>query len=289
MVTLVHSELSNPRMYNGHLTQRAVFWFEGTSDDDKPATRYRGALIQNGSRFFEMDTATHYKYNEDSASWLPQVDERTSELNAAASASAAAASASAAAASAAQAQAFAEAYLAAFPTDTATGESISITDGAALPVKALSVAIDPVQSGEGDPGAENIRAITGHTAVALTVNGVVVAIALDTTVFGGSLDVLEGMLTVTKGVIASYDGEELPGEWMSDRDVYEEGGTPTTGAQVVYDLAEAVTVELTAQEISTVLGNNSISADTGDVSVTYRADPTLYIARKIAAAISGLS
>lgn len=34
--------------------------------------------------------------------------------------------------------------------------------------------------------------------------------------------------------IASYNGETLPGEWMSDRDKYASGTTPTTGAEVVY-------------------------------------------------------
>lgn len=34
--------------------------------------------------------------------------------------------------------------------------------------------------------------------------------------------------------IASYNGETLPGEWMSDRDKYVSGTTPTTGAEVVY-------------------------------------------------------
>lgn len=40
------------------------------------------------------------------------------------------------------------------------------------------------------------------------------------TVYGGSVDVMNGLLTVTHGQIASYDGETLPGKWISDRDVY---------------------------------------------------------------------
>ena len=97
------------------------------------------------------------------------------------------------------------------------------------------------------------------------------------TVYGGSLDVSNGVLTVDKAQIASYNGETLPGKWISDRDVYAAGASPTTGAQVVYELATPVTYHLTPQEIITLLGQNNIWADTGDTSVTYRADTKLYI------------
>lgn len=97
------------------------------------------------------------------------------------------------------------------------------------------------------------------------------------TVYGGTLDVTTGVLTATWGNIASYDGETLPGEWISDRDVYAEGTTPTTGAQVVYELATHVTYQFTPQEVTTLLGQNNIWADTGDTTVDYRANTKLYI------------
>lgn len=49
----------------------------------------------------------------------------------------------------------------------------------------------------------------------------------------------------------------------------------------VYPLATPVTYQLTAQEVKTLLGANNVYADTGDVNVEYRADPTLYVDRKI--------
>ena len=85
------------------------------------------------------------------------------------------------------------------------------------------------------------------------------------TVYGGTLDVTSGTLTVTKANIASYDGETLPGAWISDRDVYAEGTTPTTGAQVVYDLATPITYQLTPTEVQMLLGTNNIWADTGEI------------------------
>lgn len=106
------------------------------------------------------------------------------------------------------------------------------------------------------------------------------------TVYGGALDWTTGVLTVTYAEIASYSGESLPGVWISDRDVYSQGATPTTGAQVVYELAQPQTIQLTPQEILALSGTNNIYADTGDVTVSGRADPNAVInnlAQRIAA------
>lgn len=90
------------------------------------------------------------------------------------------------------------------------------------------------------------------------------------TVYGGTLNVLTGVLTVTHGQIASYNGEILPGEWLSDRDVYASGTSPTTGAQVVYELATPLTYQLTAQQISSLTGINTLNIDAGTIQdLTY--------------------
>lgn len=78
------------------------------------------------------------------------------------------------------------------------------------------------------------------------------------TIYGGTLDFVTGVLTETWGYIASYNGETLPAEWISDRDVYAEGATPTTGAEVAYRLATPQTYQLTPQEITTLYGTNNI-------------------------------
>ena len=97
------------------------------------------------------------------------------------------------------------------------------------------------------------------------------------TVYGGTLDTKNGVLTVTDGYIASYDGETLPSTWISDRDVYAEGTTPTTGAEVVYKLATPTEVSLTPTEITTLYGNNNIWADSGDMAITYVRDTSIAI------------
>lgn len=96
-----------------------------------------------------------------------------------------------------------------------------------------------------------------------------VEISLGETVYGGSLDVVAGKLYSEWANIASYDGEELPGEWISSMDVYSEGATPTTGAQVCYKLAEPVEITLIPEQITTLIGANNVWSDGGDVSLTY--------------------
>lgn len=85
------------------------------------------------------------------------------------------------------------------------------------------------------------------------------------TVYGGSLDVTTGELTVTHGHIASYNGESLPGAWISDRDVYAPGTVPTSGAQVVYELASPQVYHIGQNQIDALNGVNRIWTNTGDI------------------------
>lgn len=104
-------------------------------------------------------------------------------------------------------------------------------------------------------------------------SGTVTPVAFENTVYGGTLTVNDdgtGTLESEWGLISSYDGETLPGEWISDRDVYATGTTPTTGAQVAYKLAEATTVDLTTDEVFSLIGQNNVWTDTnGQNMVTY--------------------
>jgi len=55
-----------------------------------------------------------------------------------------------------------------------------------------------------------------------------------------------------------------------------------SGVQFVYPLATPIEVNLTPTEVRTLLGANNIWSDTGDATVTYRADTGLYIDKRIA-------
>ena len=89
-------------------------------------------------------------------------------------------------------------------------------------------------------------------------------------VFDGVLNVKTGVFTVLNEEIESYSGEELPSTWISDRDAYVEGTTPSLGAQVVYEYEEPMTILIPQYSLNLLGGQNYIWADTGDVNVTYR-------------------
>ena len=55
-------------------------------------------------------------------------------------------------------------------------------------------------------------------------------------------------------------------QWVSDNNI-----------QIVYPLATPITVQLNPATLSMLYGNNTLWADTGDVSVDYKADTKLYI------------
>ncbi len=246
----------------------------------------------------------------------------------------------------------------AFPHDTASGATASFHDGADnVPVKDLTIAIEPVQSGSGDPAPDNVRPISGWTGANIFVSpsydaqdGATYTISFPTeagTVYGGTLDVTTGTLTVTHASDALTGSENIAESstngFMMIGDAFNEfmykyaipstqpypipicshykgvayqvsSGLPVgvcdcfTGTQghtigfktsfdtpqefaeylaaqnangtpvrFVLPLRTPRTYQLTPQEVATLLGTNSIWADTGDSTVDYRADPTLYI------------
>ena len=61
--------------------------------------------------------------------------------------------------------------------------------------------------------------------------------------YGLKFDPIKGKVWKVTEHIASYNGETLPGHWLSDRDTYLEGTTPQMGAEVVYRLADEDIVE----------------------------------------------
>lgn len=140
----------------------------------------------------------------------------------------------------------------------------NVTQGATVYVRDFRA-----NEGESDIGYEpysNICPISGVDTIDIDVaGGESYTIDLDGTRYGGQLDVGSGVLTLTHGEIASYDGETLPSEWISDRDEYQAGTTPTTGAQVVYELATPQTVQLTPTQVWAVQGGNTITVSVDGV------------------------
>lgn len=101
---------------------------------------------------------------------------------------------------------------------------------------------------------------TAYTGQTLTLD-------LGRTVYGGTLNVITGELTVTHENIASYNGEDVGSDWISST------GSLTTGAQVVYRLPDPITYQLQSAECLALVGDNVLFCDTGDVTVGGRESP----------------
>ena len=99
------------------------------------------------------------------------------------------------------------------PTETASGEIVTITDGqSVVPAKSLKVTLEPIQEGSGTPSPTNIRPISGHTEVNTIVSpttsaqdGTTYTTSLGQTVYGGTLDVVSGELVVDRAMV-TLDG-----------------------------------------------------------------------------------
>lgn len=84
---------------------------------------------------------------------------------------------------------------------TATGNPITLTDAANANAEELSMTIEPIQSGSGDPSPTNVRPISGLTSGEVqTTNGTdtnTATITFGQTVYGGSVNFKTGEVTVT--------------------------------------------------------------------------------------------
>lgn len=101
-----------------------------------------------------------------------------------------------------------------------------------------------------------------------------VTLALPRAVCGGTIAPSTGAGQETWGYIDSYAGETLPGEWISDRDEYAAGTTPTVGAQVAYKLATPVPFTATDGQTTLALaGTNVIITDADTLTATAPTPP----------------
>jgi hypothetical protein len=113
-------------------------------------------------------------------------------------------------------------------------------------------------------------------------DGQTITTPLPTTVYGGTVDVVSGVLTVTHGYISQYNGEAINEPWISDRDEYVSGTTPSSGAEVVYELTTPTTIQCDPQTVQTLMGDNNVWGGDG-VVVDYYADTKLYIEKMLGA------
>lgn len=98
-------------------------------------------------------------------------------------------------------------------------------------------------------------------------------ITLPQTIYGGTVDAVTGAGVQEWAHIDSYNGEALPGEWISDRDVYAPDATPTIGAEIAYKLATPTAFHATGgQSLPALPGTNTVYTDAGVVTVSGLSD-----------------
>lgn len=100
--------------------------------------------------------------------------------------------------------------------------------------------------------------------------GTTATLTLPETIYGGTVNAVTGAGSKTWGFIASYNGEALPGEWISDRDVYAPGTTPTTGAQVAYKLATPEPFKVSQVSIPSLRGENTFFTNGKNMDIIYK-------------------
>lgn len=162
--------------------------------------------------------------------------------------------------------------------------SLETTFGA-LSSRDISISISHVQEGSGIPSPTNIRPIKGWTSAVIsgddinTQSAFTVAWEYDVgPVYGGTLDIGTGIMKITHEFIESYAGEELPGAWISSMDAYSASGTPTEGAEVLYELDEPIKAFVNIRDADGILALTNPVSSIGSLSVTVHADEVYAIA-----------
>lgn len=161
------------------------------------------------------------------------------------------------------------------------GLLIDVPSGSANSNRLIKIQIEAGSTATEWSPYSNICPISGHTGVELKIgatyptadNTYSVTFSDQGTVYGGTFDFVTGKLVVEWVNIDSYNGETITEPWLSSMDVYSAGATPTTGAQVVYKLATPLEYTLSPQQIETLLGENNVWSDAGEISkLVYRSN-----------------
>ena len=123
-------------------------------------------------------------------------------------------------------------------------------------------------------GSDKIQVELGSTATAYEpYQGITIPIDWTNeagTVYGGYVDLVKGEVVAEWGYIANYNSENLPSNWISDRDVYVAGATPTIGAQVAYQLPTPIHYPIAPITLKPLRGTNNVFANTnGDAKVKF--------------------
>ena len=104
---------------------------------------------------------------------------------------------------------------------TISGDLVTIDNSEEMGVvDSLEVSLSPIQAGSGTPSPDNVRPISGRTEVVTIVSpttdaedGNTYTTSLGRTVYGGTLDVVSGVLTVDRAMVTLNGSESY---WGND-------------------------------------------------------------------------
>lgn len=112
------------------------------------------------------------------------------------------------------------------PAFSVSGNPVTCTPVEGYPL-GVTVSLEPVQAGEGEPSPDNIRPISGRTSVEVEVSGdgqsQKTVLTLPETIYGGSVDAVTGVgsngaLLLSLAIASMDNSENFPG-WRNVRDL----------------------------------------------------------------------
>lgn len=126
------------------------------------------------------------------------------------------------------------------------------------------------QRGSGTPSSSNVRAFESFEGLIITKpDGTVENVYIEdytgnrTPIYGCRYSPMSGQLSVYRHY-ASYNGETLVGPWLSSKNAYSAGTTPTVGAEVL-DLGAVTNYNGASEMFYEAYGSNTLSAELAGV------------------------
>jgi hypothetical protein len=183
--------------------------------------------------------------------------------------------------------------MAAVSVGPAASVSIDYANAKDAPFAKVLLYVKIEQQGSGTPSAGNVRPFVPQSNFSISVDTggfmpQTISFRMMQSLYGGIIDLVNQKYIRVYGYIPTYGGESLPGVWYSSKDVYAEGATPSTGAEVVYALATPVVESISVATFNmTPKTVHAITAGTGvsSVSASYFTDDKLVTEAQMNAAI----
>lgn len=145
-----------------------------------------------------------------------------------------------------------EIALKAFATPTASGQLITLTDGAnGIPAKKLTLNLVPHQEGSGDPSPDNVRPISGYTDVTVTRAGKNIVLLNFTSFVNAGITYTrnaDGSVTAVGTSTSGVAGKDMSYLYLPNGNYIINGGSAAIGVRVnLYNAEDVVLSRITSR------------------------------------------